>query len=151
MKSCYFAGYGKAKITAYIDSVTDRELQRLISKGVTRFYTVGEQGFDMLCAMKVLELKKSAPQLELHMLTACPPQMFCGERSEEEQVVYNILLHCADSTHQLDFGCRSDCQERLGRYLAECCDYCLSFGACDTVPQWVQLAENAGVSIVDIK
>ncbi len=126
MKACFFAGLTDITLTAQLDEALDRRLRALIDSGVTCFYSGGERGWDMLCAMKVLELKKVFPQLTLRMTAPCPPECRGDDWRMEDTVVFNILMRGADSVEIIGESLSHENLVRRNRRLAECCSLCLS-------------------------
>lgn len=135
MAACFFAGHRKITMTEELDEALDRELLSLIESGTHRFYTGGVPGWDMLCAMRILRMKKELPQLELYMVIPCPPELQCAGWSFEDQFVYNALYHGADGVEQLFPEYRFDCMTCRNRRLAEYSDTCLC---------WYDESRNAG-------
>ncbi len=154
MKTCFFAGHAKVELTERLDNALDEELRRLIRCGVTRFCTGGVRGWDMLCAMRILRLRESHPEIQLHMIIPCPTELYCAGWSLEEQFVYNAVYHGADSVEQLFREYRFDCATWRNRRLVESSDICLCLldtgrGAGNT-GQAVRFAKEAGLELIDM-
>ncbi len=154
MKTCFFAGHRKLELTERLDKALDEELRRLLRCGVTQFCTGGVRGWDMLCAMRILRLRESHPEIRLHMIIPCPSELYCAGWSLEEQFVYNAVNHGADSVQQLFEEYRFDCATWRNRRLAESSDICLSYfdisrGAGNT-GQAVRFAEESDLVIINM-
>lgn len=106
--------------------VLERELITLIERGATVFRAGGAVGFDMVAALKVLELREIYPQIELELILPCRNQT---ERWPEAEIrTYEYILDKADR-HEFLFdhymnGCMLERNRRLVKGSDVCVAYC---------------------------
>lgn len=96
-KSCFFTGH---RILSQSKTEELKHILRWIcvslieNQGVEHFINGGALGFDMLCAAIVLELKKTYPQIRLHMYLPCRDQ--AARWNEQSRSIYRYILEKAD-------------------------------------------------------
>ena len=95
--SCCFTGHRNI-IPAHLSHLTaqlDATIEALYRMGCFDFYAGGARGFDTLAAERVLEMKKSMPELRLHLLLPCRDQ--CRGWPAEDIARYEAVLTNSDS------------------------------------------------------
>jgi uncharacterized phage-like protein YoqJ len=100
-------------------------LERLISRGVTTFRAGGALGFDTIAALKVLEKKKSNPDVRLELMLPCRNQ--AEGWTERERFVYSYILERADKVTYAEERYVSGCMYKRNRMLVDGADYCVAF------------------------
>ena len=101
------------------------ELISLIERGATVFRAGGAMGFDTLAALKVLELKRSHPQIRLELILPCRNQT---EKWREAEIrTYQYILERADGCECLYERYVSGCMQERNRRLVQGSDVCLAY------------------------
>lgn len=104
-KSCFFTGH---RMLAYnkkaeLEHMIRRICVTLIEKhGVKHFLNGGAIGFDMISASVILELKKTYPQIRLHMYLPCRDQ--AAHWNERNRSIYSYILDNADEVLYITDG-----------------------------------------------
>ena len=124
LSTCAFTGHrflGKD----FSEKKLKKEIERVISMGVTDFYNGMAMGFDLLAAEIVLSLKKKYPQIRL---ICCVP--FYGQEkyySDEDKKRYVTVLKKADISLQLSDQYTKDCMHKRNRYMADWADILIAY------------------------
>lgn len=108
-----------------LPEVLSRTLDALIDKGVRTFRAGGAIGFDSLCALKVLEKKRSHPDVRLELCLPCRDQT--SGWSERERYVYGYILERADAVRYAEERYVRGCMYKRNRMLVDGADYCVAF------------------------
>ncbi len=154
MKSCCFTGHRMLKIDEALEQRLTRELCRLIDMGVTDFYAGGARGWDTFSAFRLLELRRTHPEVKLHLILPCSPEEQCRDFSMEELFFYNSVLHSADSVEQISDEYFDGCTRVRNKRMVELADICLC--CYDTrrfasgTGQTVRMAEQKGIPIINL-
>ena len=108
-----------------IPRVLERELITLIERGATVFRAGGAVGFDMVAALKVLELREIYPKIELELILPCRNQT---QRWPEAEVrTYQYILSRADRHRFLFDNYAKGCMLERNRQLVEGSDVCVAY------------------------
>lgn len=93
---------------------------------VTDFITGGAIGFDTIAAYTILELKKSYPQIKLHLYLPCTDQAKNWRKSDIN--AWNDILKQADS-HKYIFNhtYMSGCMQMRNRAMVTDSKYCIAY------------------------
>ena len=124
---CCFTGHRRIteEHILKLPELLSQTLDMLIDKGVDTFRAGGALGFDTLCALKVLEKKKSHPHIRLELMLPCRDQT--NGWSEREKYVYSYLLERADLIKYAEQSYVSGCMYKRNRMLVDGSDYCVAF------------------------
>lgn len=123
--SCAFTGHRPHKFPWRYNEVDSRcvalkaalteQITALVKAGVTDFYSGGADGTDCWAALIVLELRKEAPTLKLHLIL--PHEGQASKWSDTAQERYRSILDQADSVEYVSQayydGCMLDRNRRL--------------------------------------
>ena len=71
--TCCFTGHRRLS-ASFSPDVVYRGIIYLIDQGVDTFIVGGALGFDTLCALEVLKVKRSNPNIKLHVYAPCNNQ-----------------------------------------------------------------------------
>lgn len=126
-KICCFTGHRKIAedhILRLPENLS-HTLDELIERGVTVFRAGGAIGFDTICALKVLEKKRTYPDIRLELCLPCRDQT--NGWSEREKYVYNYVLERADSVRYAENYYVSGCMYKRNRMLVDGADFCVAF------------------------
>ena len=124
---CCFTGHRKISENHILKlpEVLSHVLDTLIANGVRTFRAGGAIGFDTLCALKVLEKKKSYPEVRLELCLPCRDQT--NGWSEREKYIYNYVLERSDKVRFAEERYVSGCMYKRNRMLVDGADYCVAF------------------------
>ena len=124
-QSCAFTGHRPHKLPWRYNEADERcvalkaalkkQITALVEAGVTDFYSGGADGTDCWAALIVLELRKEAPTLKLHLIL--PHEGQADKWSDTAQERYRSILDQADSVEYVSQeyydGCMLDRNHRL--------------------------------------
>lgn len=125
--SCAFTGHRPHKFPWRYDEVDSRcvalkaalteQIKALTETGVTDFYSGGADGVDCWAALIVLELRKEAPTLKLHLIL--PYEGQADKWSDTAQERYRSILKQADSVEYVSREYYDGCMLDRNRQLVE--------------------------------
>lgn len=124
-KTCSFTGHRPQKLAWRYNETDERcvalkaalknQITTLAEAGVTDFYSGGADGVDCWAALIVLELRKKAPTLKLHLILPHEGQADKWSNTAKER--YRSILEQADSVEYVSReyydGCMLDRNHRL--------------------------------------
>ena len=152
MKACCFTGHRIIKITPDLIQRLKDTIEDMIRKGVTDFYNGGACGWDLLCAEKVIDLRKEYPDIKLHLLLPCPPYEQSMRWNKAQIERYNNVLQAADSVTVISEHYSNDCMKRRNKRLVElsdcCICYCRNFRS--GTGQTIRFAKEKGIDIINL-
>ena len=110
-----------------LPSLLEEQLRALIARGARIFRAGGAIGYDMLAALKVLELKESMPSydLKLHLCLPCRDQTRGWD--EPSCRAYRYILDRADDIHYTAERYTPSCMLERDRRLVDGSDVCLAY------------------------
>lgn len=100
-----------------LKEILAREIEKLVARGVTQFYTGLAEGVDTWAAQIVLALREKNPALSVHCAVPCRTQADGWEPSAQE--LYRQILEQADSVKYLSKDYYDGCMLDRNRYLVE--------------------------------
>ena len=103
----------------------DSVLRRLYSLGYRRFLCEGARGFDQLAAERVLELRKTFPDVRLVMALPCATQSRSWPAAD--CLRYERILCQADETHVLSPDYYQGCMMVRNRYMVDRASFCVCY------------------------
>ena len=101
-----------------------REIEDLVTRGVSQFYTGLAEGVDTWAAQIVLDLRDKKPALSVHCILPCRTQ--AQNWSTAAQICYQKLLERADSITYLSEEYYDGCMLDRNRYLIDHSDILLA-------------------------
>ena len=153
-KSCFFTGHRYAPFDTLLIVKTGHVIIDLIEKGVTDFYAGGAIGFDTFCEKLVLSLRKKYPQIRLHLILPCPPEIQTAKWTDVQKEEYNKILNDADDVKIISDSYDKNCMKKRNARLVELGDICLCyFNEKDKrsgTGQTVRMAQKAGKKIINL-
>ena len=108
-----------------LPSLLDAKMRELIGQGTEEFRAGGAMGFDMLAALKVLEIKESVPYLRLRLCLPCRDQTRGWD--EYSRRAYRYILERADAVSYVADSYTPTCMLERDRQLVEGSDLCLAY------------------------
>lgn len=110
-----------------LPSLLEEQLRALIARGARNFRAGGAIGYDMLAALKLLELKEQMPRcgLKLHLYLPCKDQTRGWD--EPSRRAYRYILDRADDVRYTAEYYTRTCMLERDRQLVEGSDACLAY------------------------
>lgn len=148
-KSCSFTGHRYIPDYNTVKSKVRNQIVSLIDEGYTEFFNGGAIGFDMLCALEVISLKKEYA-ISLNMVLPCENQDV--KWSVRLKQIYHYILDNADSVEYVSKEYAPGCMQKRNRVLVDRCDLLLAYN-CKTdggTFYTVNYAMKAGKRIINL-
>lgn len=149
---CCFTGHRHlpSEQLVRLSELMDRVIGSMVRQGVCHFRAGGALGFDMLAALKILDLKKSHPELRLHLYLPCQNQEI--KWPERERQIYRGILQRADEALILRESYVRGCMHERNRRMVDGSDFCIAFCRKPTggTAYTVRYAEEQGVSVINL-
>lgn len=123
-KVCSFTGNRYVSNAKMLKNGLRNQLLELIKKGYRDFYNGGAIGFDTLCALMIIELKKEY-EITLNMILPCENQ--AEKWNERQRYIYNYILSKADSKEYIQKEYSKDCMFARNRKLVDVCDVLIAY------------------------
>ena len=153
-KVCCFSGHRviSPELVIRLPSLLDSQLSSLIENGFSTFKAGGAVGFDTICALKVLEMKRRYPEqdIRLELCLPCPEQSAFFKDTDKE--IYNYILAHADSISYADQVYRAGCMFHRNRMLVDGSDLCIAYLSTKKggTAYTVSYAKEKGVEILNL-
>lgn len=149
---CCFTGHReiKDKYILQLPEMLDKLLDRLIAKDVYTFRAGGARGFDTLCALKVLEKKKTNPKIRLELCLPCHDQT--QNWGNHDNAVYEFILSQADAVSYAEKNYVKGCMFKRNRMLVDGSDICVGFCSSETggTAYTLSYAKEKGVPTINL-
>ncbi len=154
-KRCCFTGHRSIIVNNALKGRLWESLCRLVEEyDVTDFYAGGAVGFDMLAEKAVLALRKNYPQVRLHLILPCSPEVQSGKWNEEQKELFYKIRSEADSCVVLSDKYYPGCMKKRNEELVRNADYCVCFynseDSSSGTGQTVRMCEKSGVTVINI-
>ena len=122
-----FTGHREIPENEYqqLSETLTRVLEELIVEGITEFRTGGARGFDTLAALTVLLLRRSHPEIRLHLILPAPSQT--RGWPQDEITLYEQILAQADSHRFVSAAYYNGVLQMRNRALVEGSDICVAY------------------------
>ena len=151
-KTCCFSGHRKLpkdKIEQIVKRL-DRELDSLISQGVTDFISGGALGFDQIAASLIIAKKEMGQQIRLIFALPCKDQDKLW--NDKKKRLYRALLAEADEVIYTSEEYFDGCMKKRNQYMVDQSLFCIcvllhSSGGTD---QTVRYARQKGLRIINV-
>lgn len=154
MKSmtCCFTGHHKLpkdKIGQIVKRL-NREIDNLISQGVTNFISGGALGFDQIAAALVITKKEMGRKIRLIFALPCKDQDKLW--SVEQKRLYRALLVEADEIIYVSQEYHDGCIKKRNRYMADNSAYCICalLRSLNGTDQTVRYARQKGLRVINV-
>jgi uncharacterized phage-like protein YoqJ len=148
--TCCFTGHRIVSNDLDVD-VLRRGLEYLIGKGVCIFIAGGALGFDTLCAIEVLTMKKRYPHIQLHIYAPCSNQSERWRQSDRN--IYNGILKMADYVSMPNSPYYDGCMLERNKKMVDSSAYCICYlnnTSRSGTAQTVRYAQKMGLTIFNI-
>lgn len=155
MKSCFFTGHRNAPFDTLLIIKTGNFIADLITRcGVTDFYAGGAIGWDTICARIILSLREKYPQIRLHLVLPCPPEIQTYKWNRKQKEDYDAILKAADDIEIISENYEKDCMKKRNARLVELGEICVCyFNENDLrsgTAQTVHMAQRAEKTIINM-
>lgn len=148
--ACCFSGH------RYLDSDYSRSkligaVEALIEKGIDTFIAGGALGFDTEVALCILGLKKSHPQIKLHIYVPCQGQESRWSFSERRQ--YKEILKKADFVDIPSYTYTKDCMKIRNYKMVDSAAYLITYYDGTYISgtgQTFRYARRSGLEIINL-
>ena len=129
LKICCFSGHRRISAEHFIrlPELLDRVLDELVKEGFCTFRAGGAIGFDTLCALKCLEMKKKYPSLPIKLELCLPCRNQTDGWDERDKNVYNFVISRADKVTFEQDKYTSGCMHARNRRLVDGSHACVTY------------------------
>ena len=150
--TCCFTGHRKlpAKKIEKIIKRLDKEIDKLIQAGVSRFISGGALGFDHIAASMVIIKKQQGADVKLIFALPCRNQ---DEKwTDRQKHLYRSLLNEADEVYYVSEDYTPDCMKERNFYMVENSAYCICalINKATGTAQTVTYAQQKGLHIINV-
>lgn len=150
--TCCFTGHRHLpadKIEKIIVNL-DKEIENLITSGVTDFISGGATGFDQIAASLIVAKKEMGKNIRLIFALPCKNQDALW--NEKQKVLYNGLLSEADEIIYVSESYDPFCMKRRNKYMVEHSAYCICalLHEKSGTAQTVRLARKNGLKVINV-
>lgn len=151
-KTCCFTGHRKLP-SDRIESIAVRlnvEIERLIKRGVTIYYSGGALGFDQMAASIIIQKREEGQNVKL--IFTLPHKKQEELWSAKQKILYKNLLAKADDIIYVSDTYDKDCMKRRNYYMIRHSDFCICALLHDKSGtfQTVKFAEKMKLEIINI-
>lgn len=151
-KTCCFTGHRtipKTKLPQ-IKAELEREIENLISIGVTRFWAGGALGFDTLAADTIIGLRETHHEISLFLALPCRNQESRWHSADRDHYK-KILNHC-NAYIYLSCEYYNGCMQRRNRFMVDNSDYCIAYISSNKggTAYTVGYAEHKGINVIKL-
>lgn len=152
--NCCFTGHRLVKSTRNLEYKIKKELKALIENGVTDFYSGGTYGWEAMCELTVLKLRKKYPHIRLHLILPCPAKEHTAEWDGRRREVCYKIMNSADSVEVVSEEYFDGCIKVRNMRLVEAADRCFCYynekNIGSGTAQTVRMAAEKGIKIINI-
>ena len=128
----------------------DREIDNLISQGVTDFVSGGALGFDQIAASLIIAKKEMGHDVRLVFALPCRNQDECWNADQKR--LYHNLLAEADEIIYVSGEYTDGCMKKRNRYMVDQSAYCICahLYPMSGTEQTVKYARRKGLRITNV-
>lgn len=152
--NCCFTGHRLIKSTRTLECTVKKEIKALIEGGVTDFYSGGTYGWEAMCELAVLKLRKKYPHVRLHLILPCPAKEHTAEWDVRRREVCYKIINSADSVEvvsaEYSEGGAKLRDMRLVAAADVCFCYCNENSGSGGAAGVIRLAEEKGIEIINL-
>lgn len=151
MRSCCFTGHRNCSICP---ETVKKEIIKYAEKGITDYFSGAALGWDLLCAIQIIELKTLYSNIHLNLVLPCLPDEQCAKWSVEDQKVYYSVYKAADRVECLSKHYYIDCYKVRNQRLVDLADMCICYyderRFRSGTGQTVRMAHKKGIDVVNL-
>ena len=151
---CLFTGHRKLPEEGALAALEDglvSTLKEAYEKGYRTFYSGAAMGFDLLCALTVLNMKGSFMP-EARLILALPCYNHYKNWSKNDKRVLANLLERADEVVYVSEDYRPGCMHKRNRYMVDRASFCIAYCTKKTggTAYTVKYAQKNGLEIKNL-
>ena len=150
--TCCFTGHRAIsnEMKIYLNARLESEIEKLISRGFTRFCAGGALGFDTIAALAVIRKKMVYPDIKLILILPCREQSHGWSSTNKE--IYNDILRCADEIIYVSEEYTNYCMMLRNRALVDNSSVCICYLERNSggTAYTVDYAEKSGLEIINL-
>lgn len=151
-KTCCFSGHRKLpkdKIEEIVRRL-NREIDSLISQGVTDFISGGALGFDQIAVSLIIAKKEMGWDIRLIFVLLCKNQDEHWDTKQRE--LYHNLLAEADEVNYVTEEYHNGCMKKRNRYMVDHSVYCICalLHPLSVTDQTVRYARLKGLCVINV-
>ena len=151
-RTCCFTGHRMLpeRELPVIASRLEREVEKLINRGVIYFGAGGALGFDTLAARTVARLRGIHPEIKLILVLPCIDQTRGWPREDIED--FGAIKAEADKVVYTSEEYFEGCMQKRNRHLVENSAFCVAYltRGCGGTYSTVRYARELGLSVINI-
>ncbi|MBP3321296.1 MAG: DUF1273 family protein [Clostridia bacterium] len=151
MRSCLFTGHRTLPLEGeefgWLEKALKKEIIEAYRKGYRTFYSGGAAGFDMLCALTVINLRQSELP-DLRLVFALPCYNHYKNWDKNDKLLFAHLLERADDIVYVSEEYTQGCMHKRNRYMVDHSSLCIAYCTKSTggTAYTVNYAQKNGVS-----
>ena len=138
---------------SHLEKILYAALEKEIQKGALDFYAGGAPGFDTMAAVIVIQMRKTYPQIKLHLVLPCPPEEQSSLWSQADRELFYKTITAADTVESVSEHLTKECMKARNAKLIEYADKCFCYfnsnHSRSGTGQTVRLARRKGIGIVN--
>ncbi|MEG1883167.1 MAG: SLOG family protein [Clostridia bacterium] len=151
-QTCCFTGHRKLpkeKIECIVLNL-DREIDSLISRGVTNYISGGALGFDQIAASLIIAKKEMGHDVRLVFALPCRNQD--EHWNADQKRLYHKLLAEADEIVYVSEEYSDGCMKKRNRYMADRSAYCIcaQLHPMSGTAQTMRYAQRKGLRVINV-
>lgn len=150
--TCCFTGHRKLPKDRLENIVIrlNREIDTLISQGVTTFISGGALGFDQIAASLIIAKKEMGKNIKLIFALPCKNQTNCWNSKQKR--LYNSLLLQADEVIYTSEHYSDDCMKKRNHFMVDSSAYCICAKLYPNsgTEQTVKYAIERGLKVINV-
>ena len=136
----------------HLEKILYAALEKEIQNGAYDFYAGGALGFDTMTAVIVIRLRKTYPQIKLHLVLPCPPEEQSSLWSQADRELFYKTITEADTVEIVSEHLTKECMKARNAKLIEYADKCFCYynpgRSRSGTGQTVRMARRKGIEIV---
>lgn len=154
MNKVCFTGHRYIKNNRNINKKLIDTIDECIKNGALDFYTGGAIGWDTICAIKVIELKKNNPNIRLHVILPCDKENQTKKWTSKQILDYDYIISNADSVEYISKDYYEYCMKIRNQRLVENADICICYYNTSKIRsgtgQTVRMAIKKNIKIINL-
>lgn len=126
-KAICFTGHRDLPVTEDLKRQLYDALEEFIRQGAIDFYAGAALGWDTLCELVILKLKKVYPYIKLHLILPCSNEEQTTKWTEVQKIEFFRILNLADSVEYTSKHYHNECMKIRNARLVELADCCVCY------------------------
>lgn len=127
MKNICFTGHRNVSDPIEITKKLIELLEELINNGAKNFYLGGALGFDMLCSITLINMKKIHPDININLILPCSNHEQIDKWNKEQKTIFYKILSSADTIEYTSECYTEECMKIRNCRLIELSECCICY------------------------